>query len=330
MTVTPQKRRAVLAGIGMGSLSLVVPSLVFGQTYPVKPIRLVHGFGAGSSIDVVARLVGQKLSEALGQPVIVDSRPGATGTIANEFVVNSPADGYTLLIAPLAAVITASHLYPVRYNSLKDLAPIIQVAYFDTVLVAGPSLPVKNVKELIAFAKTKSEPLTFASPGSGTGFHLAGELLSQMAGIKLLHVPYRGGGSSALTDLMAGRVDMTFESLGPVLPHLQSGRLRALAVTGNSRSSALPDVPTMAESGLPGYEVTGWHGVFAPAATPATVTRQVHKALSDILATPDMQQRWAAINLRFIPMTSADFGKKMVVDDLRYGKIIKDRGIKVD
>ncbi len=330
MTVTPQKRRAVLAGIGMGGLSLVVPSLVFGQTYPAKPIRLVHGFGAGSSIDVVARLVGQKMSEALGQPVVVDSRPGATGTIANEFVVNSPADGYTLLIAPLAAVITASHLYPVRYNSLKDLAPIIQVAYFDTVLVTGPSLPVKNVKELIAFAKTKSEPLTFASPGSGTGFHLAGELLSQMAGIKLLHVPYRGGGSSALTDLMAGRVDMTFESLGPVLPHLQSGRLRALAVTGNSRSSALPDVPTMVESGLSGYEVTGWHGVFAPSATPATVTRQVHKALSDILATPDMQQRWAAINLRFIPMTSADFGKKMVADDLRYGKIIKDRGIKVD
>ena len=321
------KRRALL---GVGGIALVLPTLVYGQSYPGKPIRLVHGFGAGSSIDVVARLIGQKLSEALGQPVIVESRPGATGTIANEFVVNSPADGYTLLIAPLAAVITASHLYPVRYNSLKDLTPVVQVAYFDTVLVAGPSVPAKNVRDLITFAKSRAEPVTYASPGSGTGFHLAGELLSQTAGIKLLHVPYRGGGTSALTDVMGGRVDLTFESLGPVLPHLQSGRLHALAVTGTSRSSVLPDIPTMAECGLTGYEVTGWHGVFAPAATPSAITRQLHGAVTAILSATDMQQRWAAINLKFISMSPEDFAKKVGADDQRYRKLIKDRGIQAD
>lgn len=319
-------RRAFVQWAG---LSLLWPGLAAAQAYPAKPVRLIHGFGPGSSIDVVARLVGQKLSEALSQSVVVEGRPGATGTIANQAVVTSAADGYTLLIAPLAAVVTASHLYPVKYNSLKDLTPVIQVAHFDTVLVAGTSLAARNVTELITLAKSRAEPISYASPGAGTGFHIAGEMLAQMAGVKLLHVPYKGGGTSAFTDLLGGRVDLMFESLGTVLPHLQSGRLRALAVTGSGRSPALPEVPTLAET-LPGYQLTGWHGIFAPAGTPPAVVQQLHAAVSRVMATAEMQQRWAAINLRYTPMPPDAFARQVAADDHRYGKIIQERGIKVE
>lgn len=249
MTKSTDSRRNALR---FAAMPLLLPFAAFGQAYPSKAIRLVHGFGPGSSIDLVARLLAQKLAETVSQTVIVDGRPGATGTIANQAVISSAPDGYTLLIAPLAAVVTASHLYPVKYNALKDLVPISQVAFFDTVLAAGPSVSARNVGELIAVGKSRAEPLSYASPGAGTGFHIAGEMLAQMAGIKLLHVPYKGGGTAAFTDIAGGRVDMTFESLGTILPHVQSGRLRALAVTGAARSPALPDTPTVAET-LPDF-----------------------------------------------------------------------------
>ena len=321
-------RRKLLALAGMG---LLPSTLVRAEeAYPSRTVKLLHGFGAGSSIDVVARILGQKLSAAVAQPVVVVGQPGATGTIANQTVINSPPDGYTLLIAPLAAVVTASYLYPVKYNSLKDLVPVLQVAFFDTVLVAGPSVAATNVSELVALAKARSEPFTYSSPGAGTGFHLAGELLAQMADIKLLHVPYRGGGTSAFTDVLGGRIDLTFESLGTVLPYLRSGRLRALAVTGSARSPALAEVPTMAESGLLGYQLTGWHGVFAPVGTPPSVVQKLNMTLMQVMGTADMQQRWATMNLRYIPMLPETFGRLIAADHQRYGKIIRELGIKVE
>jgi tripartite-type tricarboxylate transporter receptor subunit TctC len=322
-------RRRVLALAAAGTVGGVSPVLVSAQDYPAKPIRLVHGFGAGASIDVVARLVGQRLSEAVGQSVIVEARPGATGTIANQAVIASPPDGYTLLIAPLAAVVTASHLYPVKYNALKDLVPISQVAYFDTVLVVGPSVKARNVVELVELAKSRSQPLTYSSPGAGTGFHIAGEMLAQMAGVKLLHVPYKGGGTAAFTDLIAGRVDMTFESLGTVAPQLQAGQLRAIAVTGAARSPALPDIPALAET-LTGYQLSGWHGIFAPAGTPPGIVNQLNSALAKILSSTEMQQRWATMNLRFAPMSPDAFSKQIAADDAKYSNIIRERNIRVE
>lgn len=309
--------------------AMFLPAVAHAQGDSDKPIRMLHGFGAGASIDVVARLVAQKLSERLQRPVVVESRPGATGTIANQAVVSSPPDGQTLLIAPLAAVVTASHLYPVKYDALKDLKPVAQVAFFDTVLVVGPSLTARSLPELLAAARSRAEPLSYASPGAGTGFHIAGEMLAQMAGVKLLHVPYKGGGTSAFTDLLAGRVDMAFESLGTVLTHLQSGRLRSIAVTGSARSPALPDVPTVAET-LPGYQLSGWHGIFVPAATPPAVVERLHAAVSDVLRAPEMQQRWAAMNLRYAPLSPDEFGRQISADHVRYGKIIRERGIRVE
>jgi len=329
MRHAPYSRRQLLALVAACAAASAMPLAARAQAYPTKSIRLVHGFGPGSSIDVVGRVIGQKLSDALGQPVVVDAKPGATGTIANQSVVGSPPDGHTLLIAPLSAVVTASHLYPIKYDALKDLAPVAQVAFFDTVLVVGPSVAARTVQELIAQARTRPQPLTYASPGSGTGFHIAGEMLAQAAGVKLLHVPYKGGGAAAFNDLLAGRVDMTFESLGTVLPHLQAGRLRALAVTGAARSPALPDVPALAET-LPGYQLSGWHGIFAPAGTPETIVRQLNAALTRILTSPEVQQRWTAMNLRFVPLSPEAFAKQIAADDVRYARIIRERGIKVD
>lgn len=322
-------RRRLLALAACSALGSIAPTLSHAQAYPSKPIRLVHGFGAGSSIDVVARVLSDKLTAELGQSLIVDSKPGATGTIANQYVISSPPDGYTLLINPLASIVTASHIFPVKYNVLKDLVPISQVAFFDTVLVVGPSVKATNVAELISEAKGRREPMTFSSPGSGTGFHIAGEMFSQMADVPLLHVPYRGGGTAALTDLIAGRVDMTFESLGAVLSHVQAGTLRAMAVTGKDPSPALAKVPTLSAT-LPGYELTGWHGVFAPAQTPTTIVNRLNSAVTRVLSAPDVQQRWATMNLRFTPMTPQAFAQQIAADDVRYAKIIRERNIKVE
>jgi len=301
----------------------------FAQSYPTRVVRLVHGFAAGSAIDVFARPLAQKLSEALGQQVVVDSRPGATGTIANELVAKSAPDGYTLLAAPGSAMAATPHLYKVAYDPLRDFAPVIQISTFSYVLVAHPAVPAKTARDLIALAKSRPSPLTYGSTGVGSGFHLAGELFAAMAGIQLLHVPYRGGGSAAITDLVAGRVDLMWDSLAVVLPQMRAGKLRAIGVTGAHRAAALPDVPAIAESGLPGYEMVGWHGVFAPAGTAREIIERLNATIAKILGAPDIRELWTTQAMEILPSTPEQFAARLRFDYERYGKLIKSSGVSI-
>ena len=301
----------------------------FAQSYPTRVVRLVHGFAAGSAIDVFARPLAQKLSEALGQQVVVDSRPGATGTIANELVAKSAPDGYTLLAAPGSAMAATPHLYKVPYDPLRDFAPVIQISAFSYVLVAHPAVPAKTARDLIALAKSRPAPLTYGSTGVGSGFHLAGELFAAMAGIQLLHVPYRGGGSAAITDLVAGRVDLMWDSLAVVLPQMRAGKLRAIGVTGAHRAAALPDVPAIAESGLPGYEMVGWHGVFAPAGTAREIIERLNATIAKILGASDIKELWTTQAMEILPSTPEQFAARLRFDYERYGKLIKSSGISI-
>jgi len=306
------------------------PAASLAQSYPLKPVRLIHGFAAGSAIDVFSRPLAQKLTEMLRQQVVVDGRPGATGMIANELVAKSPPDGYTLLAAPGSAMAATPHLYKVPYDPLRDFAPIIQISTFSYVLVAHPAVPVKSARDLITLAKTRREPLTYGSTGVGSGFHLAGELFASMAGVKLLHVPYRGGGSAAIVDLVAGRVDLMWDSLAVVLPQMRAGKLHAIGTTGARRAAALPDVATIAESGLPGYEMIGWHGVFAPAGTPREIVDRLNGSIAKILSAPAMTELWNTQAMEIVPSTPEQFGARLRSDYDRYGTLIKSSGIKIE
>jgi tripartite-type tricarboxylate transporter receptor subunit TctC len=306
-----------------------IPGGALAQSYPVKPIRLIHGFASGSAIDVFSRPLAQKLTESLGQQVVVDGRPGATGMIANDLVAKSAPDGYTLLAAPGSAMAATPHLYKVPYDSLRDFAPVIQISTFSYVLVAHPAVPAKTARELIALAKSRKEALTYGSTGVGSGFHLAGELFAAMAGVQLLHVPYRGGGSAAIVDLVAGRVDLMWDSLAVVMPQMRAGKLHAIGVTGTRRAAALPDVPAIADSGLPGYEMIGWHGIFAPAGTPREIVDKLNGAVARILATADIKELWNTQAMEIAPSTPEQFAARLRFDYDRYGKLIKSSGIKV-
>jgi tripartite-type tricarboxylate transporter receptor subunit TctC len=316
---------ASIAALGCGLV--LASSAIFAQSYPSKPIRLMHGFAPGSAIDVFSRPLAQKLSEALGQQVIVDARPGATGTIANELVSKAAADGYTLLAAPGSAMAATPHIYAIRYKPL-DFTPIVQISDFSYVLIAHPAVPARNARELIALAKTKPGTLTYGSTGVGSGFHLAGELFCSMAGINLLHVPFRGGGTAAVVDVVAGRVDLMWDSLGVVRPYVQAGRLRVIGVTGEHRAAALPDAPTIAESGLPGYHMTGWHGILGPPGLPRDIVMALNTSIAKILATPEMREIWGTLAMEIVPNTPEQFAARLKFDYERYGKLIKAIGLK--
>jgi len=310
----------------LGAAVLAVAG-AYAQTYPSKPIRVVHGFAPGSAIDVFSRPLAQKLSEALGQQVVVDARPGATGTIANELVSKAPPDGYTLLAAPGSAMAATPHIYAIRYKAL-DFTPIVQISDFSYVLIAHPAVPARNARELIALAKSRPGALTYGSTGVGSGFHLAGELFCSMAGINLLHVPFKGGGTAAVVDVVAGRVDLMWDSLGVVRPYIQAGRLRVIGVTGGRRAAALPDVPTIAESGLPGYHLTGWHGLLGPPGLPRDIVNTLNASVAKILATPEMKELWGTLAMEIVQNTPEQFANRLKFDYDRYGKLIKAIGLK--
>ncbi len=330
MSNLPAAPRLRFACLLTGALvSLLCNSIAMAQAYPAKPIRLVHGFASGSAIDVFSRPLALKLAEQLGQQVVVDSRPGATGTIANEFVAKSAPDGYTLLAAPGSAMAATPHLFKVSYNSLRDFAPVHQISDFPYVLVAHPAMPAKSARELIALAKARPGYLTYGSTGVGSGFHLAGELFCAMAGVQMLHVPYRGGGTAAITDLVGGRVDLMWDSLAVVKPQLQAGRLRAIGVTGTRRAAALPDVAAIADSGLPGYEIVGWHGIFAPAGTSREIVERLSATIAKILGAADIRELWNTQAMEIRPSTPEQFAARLRADYERYGNLIKNSGIKI-
>jgi tripartite-type tricarboxylate transporter receptor subunit TctC len=297
------------------------------QTYPAKTVRVVHGYAVGSAIDIFSRPLAQKLSEVLGQQFVIDARPGATGTIGSEIVAKSAPDGYTLLAAPSSAMGSTPHMQKLSFDPLRDFAPIVQINEFYSVIVAHPSVPARNAAELIKLAKAKPGYLTYGSTGVGSGFHLNFEYFCQMAGIQLLHVPYRGGGSAAIADLIAGRVDLMLDNIAVVKAQLDAGRVRALGVTGLRPVAALPGVPPIADSGLPGYESVGWHGWLAPAGTPREIVVQLNAAIRRILVTPDMKALWSSQGVETVDTTPEQFAARMRQDYDRYGRLVRSLGL---
>ncbi len=295
--------------------------------YPSRPVRILIGSPASSTADMLARPLAQKLSELYGVQFIVDNRPGATGLIANEHVVKSAPDGYTLLLVPGSQITTVPHVNKrLPYDTLRDFTPIMQTNAFGYVLVTHPSVPAKSVKDLLAIAKGKPGMLTFASSGTGSGFHLAGELFQSMGKVKMLHVPYKGS-PPAIVDVLGGRVDMMFLALGLVHAHVKKGTLRLIAATGADRDPLVPEVPTIAESGIPGYEASGWHGVMGPAALPADIVAKLNSGLRKIMATQEMRDLWAAQGMKVVANSPQEFAARMKQDYDKYGKLIKTAGI---
>jgi len=307
--------------------ALCVP-LALAQSYPNKAVRLIVPFTAGSATDILARTFGQSLSETWGQPVIVENRPGAGGTIGAAVVAKSPPDGYTLLVHSAAQAYNASIYTDLPYDTSRDFVDVVPLAGQPNVLVVSPALGVKSVAELIALAKQKPGALNVGSAGTGSGTHINAEKFKLAAGIDVVHVPYKGT-PEALNDTLAGRVSFFFSPISAALPNVREGKLLALGVSTAKRSSALPDVPTIAESGLPGFDYNLWVGVFAPAGTPPDVVDKINKDVDRALQTPDVKQRLATLGADPMPMTSAEFYKFVQGEIADSAKVIKAAGIKV-
>ena len=321
--------RRSLLHLSAGAVAL--PALSWrarAQTYPARPIRLIIGYTPGGSADITARLTGQWLSERLGQSVIVESRPGGGTNIATEAVVRAPPDGYTLLLVAPANAINATLYDKLNFEFLRDIVPVAGIIRFPNVVDVNPSLPIKSIPELIAYAKTNPGKLNMASSGNGSTIHMSGELFKMMTGINMVHVPYRGG-APALTDLIAGQVHVMFDNLPTSAEHVKSGRLRGLAVTGTARSHVLPDLPTVADF-LPGYEASAWYGLGAPRNTPAAVIDRLNDAVNAILADPTSQGRFAELGASLLPGSPADFGKLLADETEKWGKVVKFAGAKPD
>jgi tripartite-type tricarboxylate transporter receptor subunit TctC len=314
------------------ALAFVVTALSFAAAaqYPVKPVRLVVPFPAGGPTDIVGRTIGQKLNETLGQPVIVDNRAGAGGVTGTEQVAKSPPDGYTVLLGSISGLAVAMSLYPNRgYDSLHDFAPVTQAVTVTNILVVHPSLPVRNVRELLALARAKPGALNYASSGSGTVTHLAGELFKTLGHVNIVHVPFRGG-APALTALMSGEVQMSYENSLIVVPHIKAGKLRALAVTGVHRSKLMPEVPTIAEGGLPGYAASGWYGFVVPAAVPKDIVARLNADITRILRMPDVVERLSGQGAEPVGGTAEQFSAFIRSEIEKWTGLVKTANMKAD
>ena len=298
------------------------------ETYPARPVRWVVPQAAGGASDVSARLMGQWLSERLGQPFVIENRPGAGGTIGTEAVVTSPADGYTLLLAGSFNAVNATLYDKLNYNFIRDIAPVAGIMRNPLVMEVNPSVPAKTVAEFIAYAKANPGKLSMGSAGNGTPQHMAGELFKMMAGVEMVHVPYRGS-ATLLTDLLRGEVHVAFDPMLSSLDHIKGGRLRALAVTTATRSEALPDIPTVGES-LPGYEYTGWVGLGVPSGTPVEVIEQLNQQINAGLADPTIKARITALGGTPLAGPPTDFGKLIAEQTDRWAKVIRAANIKPD
>ncbi len=327
MTTHPQWGQVLLSRFAW-ALALACSALsVAAQTFPNKPVTLVVAFPAGGGTDIVARKLGQSLSQQWGQAVIVENKAGASGTIGTVLSARAEASGHTLLLATLGNLAVNQHLYAMEIDPVRDLSAITKVVDVNFVLVAHPSLPANNVQELISLAKHKPGALNYSSSGAGGAPHLASELFMSLSGVKLTHVPYKGSGPS-FADLVGGQVHLTFDSLVQSLPHIQSGRLKALAVLGNKRSPLLPNVPTVAESGLPGYELTNWFGLVAPASTPKPVVAKLHADVVRALGQPELRAQLESMGADVVSNTPEQFAEQIKADSLKWAKIIKEAHIK--
>jgi tripartite-type tricarboxylate transporter receptor subunit TctC len=320
----PRRRFLQLAA---GVAALPAFSLIAGaQVYPTRPVRIIVGFPAGGSGDILTRLMGQWLSDRLGQQFIIENRPGAGSNIAAEAVVKAAPDGYTLYLSSSPNAISATLYDNLNFNFIRDIAPVASISISPLVMEVNPSVPVKTVPEFVAYAKANSGKLNMASNGNGTTSHLAGELFKMMTGVNMLHVPYRGA-APALTDLIGGQVQVMFDIMASSIEHIRAGKLRALAVTTATRSEALPDVPTVGDF-LLGYEANLWSGFGAPKNTPAEIVVKLNKEINAGLADPRMKARLADLGATVLALSPADFGKLIADDTEKWGKVIRAANIK--
>ena len=313
---------------GLASLVLLVGSAVALAQYPLKPIRLIVPFPPGGSNDIVARLIGQELTGRFGQQVIIDNRGGAGGMIGTETAANSKPDGYTLLVISVAyAYNPAMYKSMLKYDPEKSFVPVTMLGRGPNAFTVHPQLPVKTVKDLIALAKSKPGALNYASAGVGSFQHLSSEMFNVLAGVKIVHVPFKGGGP-AMADVIAGNTQLCIGSLIQVMPHARSGRLRAIATGGAKRAPAMADVPTVMESGVPGYEANNWWGILAPAGTLNEIVTKIHSETAAVLANPDIRKRFEAEGAETVTMSSAEFGKYIRAETVRWGKVVREANIK--
>jgi tripartite-type tricarboxylate transporter receptor subunit TctC len=310
--------------------AVLVSSSVFSQDWPARPIKMLVGFAPGGGTDVVARLIGQKMGESLGQVVVVENRAGATGTIAAEAMARSAPDGYTILMGHVNSNAIAPMLFKkLSYDAITDFQPVTYVGYVPNILVVHPSVAAKSVSELVAEMKSQPGKMTYASSGIGSTQHLAGEMFQILTGTKLIHIPYKGSGQ-AITDLLAGQVQMNFDTMPPVLPHIQAGKIRALAISTPSRLAQLPDLPTFNEVGITGFDVTNWYGVFAPARTPKDIVNRLSLEINKAMNDPGVREKLVAIGTQLGGGTPADFEAFLRAELAKYGKLAKDAKISVD
>jgi tripartite-type tricarboxylate transporter receptor subunit TctC len=321
-------RRNLLRLAGATALAPAFSRIAGAQDYPTRPVRLIVGFPPGGGTDVAARLVGQWLSERLGQPVVIENRPGAGSNIATETVVHAAADGYTLLLVSAAHAINATLYERLNYNFLRDIAPVAGFMRAPNVMEINPSLSAKSVPEFIAYAKASPANINMASGGNGTSQHLSGELFKMMTGLNIVHVPYRGS-APALTDLIGGRVQVMFGEMPPSIEFIKAGKLRALAVTTVTRSEALPDLPSVSDF-VPGYESSAWYGVGAPKNTPVEIVEKLSKEIKAALADPKMKARLASLGGTVLDGSPSEFGMLIADETEKWAKVVKFAGAKVE
>jgi tripartite-type tricarboxylate transporter receptor subunit TctC len=318
------------AALAFACATLSLPLCAQAQSYPSKPVRWIIPFPPGGGTDVISRTLAQKLTELWGQQVVADNRPGSGGTIGLAAAAKLPADGYNLVLGQLANVAIAPALYPkLQYDPVKDFTPVTLALTSPLILVVHPSVPAKNVKELIALARAKPDAITFGSPGNGTTGHLATEIIKSAGKVKMVHIPYKGA-VPAFTGLLGGEIAVYMSSIQPAMPMLKAGRVRALGVTGARRIATLPDVPTIGETGLPGYEVTNWYGVMGPAGIPKDVLTKLHGDVVKVMTQPDVQQRFQGEGGDATPNTPEQFATFIRNEIVKWGKAVRESGAKVD
>ena len=325
-----KKSIALSFAVGLASLfALAASASAQPQSWPSKPLRIVVGFPPGASADVAARLVAAKMSESLGQSVLIENKPGAGSNIATESVVRAPADGYTLLLGTIANTINASLSKNLPFDFGRDLAPVASLASLPNLLVVTPSLGVATVQELVAAAKRKPGEILYGSSGNGTGPHLSGELFNLMAGVKLTHVPYKGS-PQAMTDLLGGRVQAMFAPASTALPHIKAGTLKVLAVSSAKRTGSSPELPTIAESGLPGFETSVWFGLLAPAGTPRDIIERLNREANRALADPAVKTQFAAQGIDGMGGTAEQFAAYIKDETAKWARVVQASGAKID
>jgi tripartite-type tricarboxylate transporter receptor subunit TctC len=320
-------RRCLIALVSTAVLT-PLPALA-ADGFPDRPLRMIVPFPPGGSVDVVARIAGQKMTEIAGQSIVVDNRGGASGNIGSELAARAPADGYTIMMTTIPLVVNPSLFSKVPYDVVRDFAPISLIAAAPFVLAVHPSLPAKSVKELVALARARPGQLNYSSAGSGTNLHIAAELFKNLSGTNIVHVPYKGGGP-ALSALLGGEAQLSFLGVVAVVPHVKSGKMRALALTATKRSAVLPDLPTIAEAGVAGYEFASWYGVLAPAGTPAPRITKLHDILVRSLRSPDLAGRMATEGADIIAGSPQQFAAYLKTELTKWARVVKDSGLRVE